>query len=391
MKTRLTAILAWTFPVLTMTLVAVSLVVEPVNRSNMVGTLGGSAVPLAFAFTGAVIASRQPRNGIGWLFCFFSFGIPLETIVTAQMESGRQLGPGWIWLSWTSYWLWAPSLTALITYLPLTFPSGRVTGRGAKGLLGLAALGVLMVVAGNALHPDILDGAAANPVALHGHDALLTALTEFGVLPIGVAALCGVGVTVRRYRRSAGTVRQQLKWFVFAMTLAVVAVIANGVLYETGNAAAGQIAFASGFVWLPVALGVAILRHRLYDIDRILSRTVAYALVTAAVVALYLATVTMLAALTTPVTAHSPVAVAAATLLAAWAFQPLRRRIQRAVDRRFNRARYDAARAVDGYRARLRDTLELETLTEDLLGVVRTTLQPTTTQVWIVRHTEGAA
>jgi hypothetical protein len=155
------------------------------------------------------------------------------------------------------------------------------------------------------------------------------------------------------------------------------------VLYETGNPELGHLAVGAGLLWLPIAMGMGILRHRLYDIDRILSRTVAYALLTTVVAGVYLAGVTLLTTATANRAGDAPLAVATATLLAAAAFGPARRRIQAGVDRRFNRARYDAARTAAAYRARLREQLDLEVITADLIATAGTTVQPTAVTVWL--------
>lgn len=380
MTRRLVAVAAWMFPVLTLALVIAMLVVMP--GGSIAVSLVGSAAPISFAVTGAVIASRRPGNGIGWLLCVFAPTIPAEELLT-NTTGGVAAGSLLNWGLWATTWVWAVMLVGLLVYLPLTFPHGRIRGRAAAAVAALGGMGVTAVVVGNALWPTEPGDGWVNPVGLHGHDALLDALTRYGAAPVGLAVIATIVMLVRRYRRSAGEDRQQLKWLVSGVSLAVLGAVGNAVLYETGNPELGHLAVGSGLLWLPVALGVGILRHRLYDIDRILSRTVAYAVLTALVVGVYLLAITALTAATSPVTAHSPLAIAAATLLAASVFGPLRRRIQGAVDRRFNRARYDAALAVASYRARLRDQLELEAITADLVSTAQSTLQPADAVVWV--------
>lgn len=370
---------AWLFPGACLVLTAAMILRVP--DQDLAASVVGTAVPLSFATAGAVIASRRPRNGIGWLLCVFALTIPIEELAEAGIRATTTPGPLLTWTAWATGWTWAPLLAAFVTYLPVTFPNGRVRGRAAAVVVSLAAAGAALVVVGNALHPGDV-GPITNPVQLSGHDALLETLTKIGIIPVAIAAVASIVILVHRYHRAVGAERQQLKWLAFAMVVAVVSAVGNGILYETGNEAAGQIIFGLGFFWLPVALGVAILRHNLYDINRLVSRTVAYGLVSAAVMAVYLASVTALTALTSPMTSHSPITVAAATLLAGFAFQPLRRRIQRAVDRRFNRARYDAQRTVDSYRGRLRDELDLDAIADGLLGAARATLEPSVVVVW---------
>lgn len=372
--------LAWLFPPAALLLAVLSLAVG--DNAHTAASVAGSVIPLVFALAGAVIASRRPRNGIGWFLCLFSLNIPAEGAMVGMVAGGAS-GRAAVWGLWAVSWVWAPMLAGLLTYLPLSFPHGRVTGRPAKLILGAAAIGVAMIVAGNAFSPTPLEMGIPNPLGVRRWGALTGILIDLGqVLTLG-AGLVSVALSARRFRRSIGIERQQLKWFVSGIALVVAGATANAVLYQLGNPTAGQIVVGAGFVWLPVALGVGILRHRLYDIDRLISRTVSYVLVTAVVVGVYLLAVTTLTALTSDVVGSSPIAVAASTLAAAAAFGPVRRRIQGSVDRRFNRASYDAARAAEAYRARLRDQLELGTIGEDLVATVSTTVQPSSSLLWL--------
>lgn len=377
-------LLAWLFPPVVLALIVATIVVgNSIKDPRAAAPDLAYAAPLAFAVAGAVIASRVPRNGIGWLLCAFSISIPAEELVSVWIATHPAPGTGMVWAAWVTGWIWAPMLMSLLTYLPLTFPSGRVTGRWQTLVMTFAVAGMAMIVVGNALAPANDAGDPANPVALHGHDGVLTFLTEAGLAPVALAAMLSIASLVRRYRRSAGAERQQYKWFALAIVLAVAGAVVNGVLYEAGQEGAGQVAVTAGLVWLPVALGLSILRYRLYDIDRIISRTVGWALVTIVTVGLYLGCVTLLTWATASVAGESTLAVAAATLLAAAAFGPVRRRIQRAVDRHFNRARYNAVQTVEVYRGRLRDELDVDSVSRHLTTAVATTLQPSTSLLWL--------
>lgn len=388
---------AWAFPVLALTLAGAALASG--KRADTAASVVFVCVPLAFGVVGAAIVARRPANGIGWLFCMFSIGIPAEEFISARLAAPGSLSSLEVWAAWVSYWLWAPTLAALVTYLPLTFPHGRVRGRGATLILAGAAVGAAMIVLGNALAPgyfaDMADTKAmrvvpVNPTAVHGHARLLEALTAVGPMFVGIAMVASITSLVRRFRRAAGTQRQQLKWFVFALCIAAVALLIQMVLYESGRETLAQAVFGAGFVWLPVAIGLAIFRHGLYDIDRIISRTVGWALVTVVIGAMYLALVTILTSLSSRVAGDSPLAVAASTLAAAAAFGSVRSRIQDAVDRRFNRARYDAVETIDSYRVWLRNELELDSVAAGLRTAVTATLQPRTTVVWLRTPRGGA-
>jgi len=200
-----------------------------------------------------------------------------------------------------------------------------------------------------------------------------------------------IGSVVIRQRRAEGLERLQLRWFTSAVGLVVVLVVAQGMVflrYESGTAlppwatVISYLGIVSSAV-LPLAVGIAILRYRLYDIDRIINRTLVYGALTAILVLAYVGSVVLLGGLLRPVTGSNDLAVAGSTLAVAALFAPARRRIQAFVDRRFYRSRYDAARTVEAFSARLRDEVNLDTLTRDLQGVVRDTLQPTSVSVWL--------
>ena len=183
---------------------------------------------------------------------------------------------------------------------------------------------------------------------------------------------------VLRFRRSRGEERQQLKWFTYAGALLPLAVLGDALPAPLGN-----VGFAVPIVFLPIEAGIAVLRYRLYEIDRLINRTLVYVLVTMLLGAVYTAGVFGLDRLLNPVTGQSTLAVAASTLTVAALFQPVRRRIQAAVNRRFNRRRYDAAKTVEAFSARLRDQVDLDTLSAELLTVVDQTMQPTTASLWL--------
>jgi hypothetical protein len=245
-------------------------------------------------------------------------------------------------------------------------------------------------VLGNAFAPTILsaDSPVPNPVGVTGAPGkILTAIAGGSAALIGAAGLAAVLSLVFRYRSARAAERAQLRWLVYAGALIVVAFFATTLAERVvgpGAAATNlQNAVGSGAAALiPVAIGVAVLRYRLYDIDRIISRTVAYAIVTGLLVGVY-AGLVLLA--THVLKVHGPVAVAVATLAAAALFTPIRRWVQSRVDRRFNRVRYDADQIAAAFAARLKDTVDLSSVRDDLTGVVSRALEPAHVSVWISR------
>ena len=286
-------------------------------------------------------------------------------------------------------WIWLLGL-GLCVFVVLLFPSGQLPSRRWRPVAWAAAAGLAGWVLGNAFAPTIIsaDTAMPNPVGAPGPAGKIFAVMAFGgVLLIAATGLAAIGSLAFRYRRARTAERAQLKWLVYAGVLIVAAVLAELVaerIIGPGAAANNlQNALGSGAVALvPVAIGVAVLRYRLYDIDRVISRTLAYAIVTGLLAGIY-AGLVLLA--TEVLRFSSPVAVAAATLTAAALFSPVRRRVQRRVDRRFNRARYDAETTVAAFAARLKDAVDLDTVRDDLAQVVHTALQPAHVSVWTSR------
>jgi hypothetical protein len=280
--------------------------------------------------------------------------------------------------------LWVPALV-LFPVVILLFPDGRLASRRWRWvLLAYALCGAVVSVALDwpsiiaVAHHDVRVDAYGDVISTGGsHDKLATLAMVLAVTGIVVIWVSFVAHQVLSWRRASGEQRQQLKWLASggALTLAILAVSFG--ISSTG--AAGEV-LGIGLAALPVGIGVGILKYRLYDIDRIISRAVSYAIVTGLLVGLY-AGLVLLA--TQVMTVKSPVAVAAATLAAAALFNPLRRRVQHAVDRRFNRARYDADEAVAAFAARLKDAVDLDSVQDDLAGVVQRTLEPAHLQVWV--------
>jgi hypothetical protein len=321
------------------------------------------------------------ENPIGWLLSasglVYSMGI--FAIFLAHFPRTLTLTN---WLGW----IWFLAL-GLCVFVVLLFPTGKLPSRRWRPVAWAAGAGVAGWVLGNAFAPTILSVSPSppNPVGVTGPAGdIFKVMAASGLVLVAATGLAAIVSLAFRYRRASTAERAQLKWLVYAGALIVVALLAEIPLEKvmgTGDAATNlQNAVSTGAVALvPMAIGIAILRYRLYDIDRVISRTVAYAIVTGLLVGVY-AGLVLLA--TQVLKFHSTVAVAAATLVAAALFNPVRRRVQKQVDRRFNRARYDAERTVAAFAARLKDAVDLDAVKDDLAEVVQMTLEPAHLWVW---------
>jgi hypothetical protein len=358
---------------------------------------GGSLpvwISAGFGAVGFVVAWRKPRNLLGWtLLGMAVFGALSEDASFYNLADYR-LRHGGLPLGWVSLLLqpgWAPALV-LLGVMFLLFPDGRppsprwrwvVWTFVAVGLVWIASAFALTVSAIIGHHLQVDSG--GNLVVLDnnaGSAAWWNAITTVASLVLALSWLGSLAAQVLSYRRSSGERRQQLKWLLTGSAITGACLAVSFTQAGSASAVAQVIAVivTVGMLALPVTVGVAIFKYRLFDIDRIISRTLGYAIVTGLLVGLY-AGIVLLA--THVVSIKTPVAVAASTLAAAALFNPLRRRVQRAVDRRFNRARYDAERTVAAFAARLKDAVDLDTVQQDLADVAQRALEPAHISVWI--------
>jgi hypothetical protein len=338
-----------------------------------------------FAVMGALICARRPGNRIGWLLLVAGLSSTWVRFAIEYVEYGQDHGgrlPARPLMAWIATWIWVPALTALALLL-LLYPTGRLLSArwrpvawavGGWGVLGVAAM---------ALSPELgpLPG-YDNPIGLPGAAGqFLTRATESGLAAGSFVVLVVVSfaLLVVRFGRARGVERQQLKWLVYSASMAAATTFILPVYWFT----AGILTWLS--VWaIPVAIGVAILRYRLYDIDRLVNRTLVYGLLTATLGLGYAGIVLILGQLFGGIGTEPPSwAIAGVTLAVAALFQPARRRIQQAVDRRFNRRHYDTAKTIEAFSARLRDQIDLDTLATELLAVVEQTMQPTAVSLWL--------
>lgn len=368
--------------------------------------LGGEdfvvVVSLGLVAVGTVVATKRTTNPIGWLLLGSGWLLSLSNLLSDYEWEASQGNADPVLGSWAA---WGSRLTGgvlvaflLIVFLPLIFPEGRLPSPRWKPILWLAFIALGLSMAGELLDPTTweADSALSYPLPF----ALPSRATGFWpvigpvvFVPLFVAVVVSI---VIKFRRSEGLQRQQFKWVALpALLLVVFAVIvvldglAAGSSEPFGSPSSNLLAAVAGLTWLlgivglPVGVGFAVLRYRLYEIDRLLSRTVTYALVAGALGAVFALVAIAVPQLLGMTGEAPPLLVAAATLAVAALFNPLRRRVQTRVDRRFNRARYDAQREVEDFAERLRSEMEMEDLTNEVLGVVTKTVQPASAAIWV--------
>jgi hypothetical protein len=358
------------------------------------GELLGQLVFVLFGWFGALIVSRRPSHPIGWLLCAFGLVNGLAAFAAEYaiygLVSHPGAAPGAGALAWVTSWLFAVDL-ALLTALLLLFPSGRPPSPRWWWVLWLAGVGNGLVVIGAlALWP--LRGVALVQTNGPEQGGLLAALGTVGFLAALAALLVAAASLVVRFRRARGVERQQLKWLLYAVVIAILGVPLLSLVPSRTPELAADLASILLIALIPVAVGLAILRYRLYDIDRLINRTLVYGLLTALLAGVYALVVLVLGQLFGGLGTNLPSwAVAGATLAVAAPFRPARRRIQQGVDRRFNRRKYDAARTIEAFSARLREELDLDALSTELLAVVEQTMQPTQASLWLRPSASGSS
>jgi hypothetical protein len=342
---------------------------------------------------GLVVARHQPRNPMGWLLLGSGLGFILGTDAQLYATLAYRLHPGRLPLGWVAVLLnagWGLAFLCLGAAVVL-FPDGRLPSRHWRWpwriFLALSAVGAggLMVILLTAVAGQHVQIDSSGDLATIDHPTgaavLWGAIEQVWLVALVACLVAAVIQQAAGYRRASGVRRQQLKWVASGAAVCVICGVGGTVLNNAPEP--WQVisdVLVAGIAALPVSMGVAILRYRLYDIDRIISRTLAYAIVTGLLIGVY-AGLVLLA--TRVLSFHAPVAVAASTLAAAALFNPLRHRVQRAVDRRFNRARYDADQTVAAFAARLKDAVDLDSVQDDLAGVVQQALEPAHISVWV--------
>jgi uncharacterized membrane protein YhdT len=412
MSSRGTSWLAWSLAALSVVMFVGSAALWVLAHSTHVprsldadlttGSLLGQALFLVFPLVGALIASRRPENPIGWL-CLVDGLLWTTTNMLDYHSLYVMASPGSVpfpvVLAGVNHWLWVPTVGLLGTYVFLLFPDGRLPSKRWRPLAWLSGVVIASGSLGLMLSPGPLDmpRGIRNPFGLEA--APWVAVAAYAILPLlPLCMLASALSLVMRYRRSRGDVRQQIKWIAFAASLvALTYLIAIVALFIHPS----EIWFAAGLpLWLdlieyaallsitsvPIAIGFAVLKYRLYDIDLIINRTLVYGSLTGALALVYFGGVTVTQALFRNITGQEQLpqlVIVASTLVIAALFNPLRRRIQSFIDRRFYRAKYDARKILEAFSVRLREETDLEALNEELVEVVRETMQPAHVSLWL--------
>src|SRR5215212_3831271 len=371
------------------------------GSGGAIGNLLIQAPFLAFTIVGALIASRRPENPIGWICLvagLFWTLIALDDQYTAYAlaTTGVVLFPAAV--AALSQWLWVPPVGLLSIYLILFFPDGRLPSRRWTPLAWFFGAVMVLVSLAIALAPGPLPdlGGVRNPFGLEGYSWIADATNVIPAL-LPVCTLASALSLVLRYRRSGSEEREQIKWIAFAgsfvglmslITVVSTLIFAPEFPDSTGTQPLWLVVLQDvellSFAGIPVAVGIAVLRYRLYDIDLLINRTLVYGSLSATLIAFYFGGIVVLQRVFVLLTGQqSTLAVVASTLLIAALFNPLRRRIQFFIDRRFYRSKYDVRKTLEAFSAKLRDETDLEALSDELVGVVRETMQPAHASLWL--------
>jgi hypothetical protein len=422
MSTRATTRLAWSLAGLSVAMFVATIVLSVFARSAQspgnwvtLGTIISELLDfvsflafLAFPLVGALIASRRPENPIGWV-CLVAGLLWMLIIVSEAYSSYGLAKPGSIPFPVTIHallyaWLWVPTVGLIGIYLLLLFPDGRLPSRRWRLLAWLAGAVIAVESLAVFLTPGSLQdlGGARNPFGLEDYPWV----EDLGLIVLPLLPLCMVASAVSlvlHFRRSRGEVREQIKWIAFAasfMGLIYLGLMSTGLIIrlisapETPSDLGSQSSLGAilenvmvlSFAGVPLAIGFAVLKYRLYEIDIIINRTLVYGALTATLVALYFGVVTITQAIFRTLTGQEEqpqLAIVVSTLVIAALFNPLRRRIQGFIDRRFYRRKYDARKTLETFSAKLRDETDLDALNAELVGVVRETMQPAHVSLWL--------
>jgi hypothetical protein len=388
---RWPGVLAWALWVLVVLGLAVGFWLEALlrraGRADPLDTAVGPTVAMMSAATvGAVLAGRRPRHPVGWLLLAFALALAANGVAGGYAPYGLLARPGALpAAAWVAMYYPATALVAFacLGLVLLLVPTGSPPSSRWRwwAWVTVGALAVLLLAMPLAPRPpDSRYQVADNPLDLRPFDGVLLLANRAALAVTVLGILGGAGSLVVRFRRARGTERQQLRWVVLAAALTGVGMLASVVLVAAGNEVLVGWVGGACVAFLPLATGAAVLRYRLFDLDRIISRTLSYGLLTVLLGGGYAGVVLGLGQL---LGRDSSLVVAMATLAVAAVFQPARRGVQAAVDRRFNRRRYDTAQTIAAFSTRLRQEVDLDTLTGELLAVVEQTMQPTQASLWL--------
>jgi hypothetical protein len=404
MSTRAASWLAWSLVTLSVVLLVGGIALDQMTRSTATERLDYGPVDavfylatvLTFSVVGAIIASRQPGNAIGWIFCGVGLAMGINSLAGGYAEYRLSGGYGPWSLAETAAWFASWSWTILV-YLPtsfllLLFPDGRLPSPRWRPVAWCAVLGLIGLVVGTAVDPGPL-GDFPQIMNPYGVDSLiLDAVAVTGYILASASMVASAVSLIVRMRRAGTAERQQIKWLAYGGAVAVGTIFVGGVISVWIGVAVGISLITISLLGVPIFTGVAIARYHLYDIDIVINRTLVYGFLTALLVVVYFGSILLLAGIGSlvfqvPFRAltgqKSTLAVVASTLAIAALFNPLRRRIQAFVDRRFYRRKYDAAKTLEAFNSRLRNETDLDALSNDLVGVASATMQPAHVSLWL--------
>ena len=375
---------AWTLTCLAViAMIAADVIGDPTGEPSL-GTVDSYlllATFAAFPVIGSLTVARYPRNALGWVFIgtglIVGAGVVGTSVAYEAYIEGRDVAFA-PWGAWVADWYWYPGFGMTTSYLLLLFPDGKPASPRWRVISWLVALtlGGLTLISMLSKRLQVEDRLVESPIGLVDLSTV-DAIRDPLFIVWGLLLLLAAASLVFRFRRSKGQERLQLKWLTFAATFFAAYAI-GGILFDLPLTL-----FSILFLTLPVTVGIAVLKYRLYDIDLVINRTLVYGVLTGLLVLIYLGIVFVLQTLLTGVTTESDLAVAGSTLAVAALFRPLRSRVQGFIDRRFYRHKYDAQHTLESFSSRLRDEVDLDQLANDLTFVVRETMQPTYVSVWL--------
>lgn len=374
---RAASIVAWFLVAAAVVLVVVAVGDRQLASGLVHGALSGACL-LTFSIVGAIVASRLPRNPIAWMLVAAPVLALVSTLALAYIGAQNGSLPLRELVAWFAEWAWIAGFGPLFAFLGLLFPDGTLPSRRWRPVAWVAGAGVASAVLGQAFGTWINFGGIHNPVGVSGASYL-----TFGGFGMLVGAIGGLTAMVIRLRSGDLVLRRQMTWVLASFALVIGVLVAGSILGSLGHTGLTDFYFPC-YATVPLAVGIAILRYRLYEIDVIIRKTLVYATLVGSLTLVYLAGIYLIGGAMQTLTGQSgALAVTLSTLAVAVAFQPLRGRIQRAVDHRFYRGKYDAAKTLDAFTGRLRSQIELDALSTDVLDVVHLTVRPTHASLWL--------
>jgi hypothetical protein len=386
MRKRIAIVVAWAIVAICLAGLGVgSALVAQINRLD-VSTLELGIAFVIYPIVGAIIIAQRPRNIVGRILVAIGFGTTLTYFSAGYLAYSTTPGghplPAAAFLDWLSNCVWPVNL-GLGTFLLLLFPTGRLVSPRWRWIAWIGAGGLALSVISSAFMPGVFSGeTTTNPYGIASLTGALNLANQVSGVLVSLLTIAAILSALWRFWRSREAERQQMKWFAFGAALLAAALAINAIWFPQSN-----LGFAIGFGILPLSIGIAVVRYRLYDIDLLINRALVYGALTAALAAVYFGAVigsqTLTRALTGQGQPQQPVVIVLSTLLIAALFQPLRTRLQRTIDRRFYRRKYNAARTLAAFGQTLRTEVEMESLCEHLVSAVEETMQPESVSLWL--------